>query len=128
MKNNELSSCDCSIIEEEKVSRVKKNMPDVEILYDLAELFKIFGDSTRTRILFALQNDELCVCDLAVILDMTHSAVSHQLRVLKQYRLVKSNKSGKLVYYSLDDEHIAHIFLEGLKHVNEEREEIHECR
>ena len=118
---NEPLSCDCHIIEEEKVEKVRNALPLEEILFDLAELFKVFGDSTRTRILFALQQAELCVCDLAVLLNMTHSAVSHQLRVLKKYRLVKSVKVGKMVYYSPDDQHIKDIFAEGLEHICEER-------
>jgi len=114
--------CDCHIIEEEKVARVREALPPEEVLFDLAELFKVFGDSTRTRILFALQQAELCVCDLAVLLNMTHSAVSHQLRVLKKYRLVKSVKVGKMVYYSPDDQHIKDIFAEALEHICEERQ------
>jgi len=116
--------CDCSIIEEEKVEKVRSRLPPTEALFDVAEFFKVFGDSTRTRILFALKHADLCVCDLAVLLDMTHSAISHQLKVLKKNRLVKSNRAGKLVYYSLDDDHILHIFNEALHHINEERNDI----
>lgn len=111
--------CDCTVIHQEVVDRVKGNMPDEENLYDLAELFKVFGDSTRVRILWALDEAEMCVCDIAVLLNMTQSAISHQLRVLKQARLVKSRKDGKVVYYSLDDEHVKGIFEQGLNHIKE---------
>jgi ArsR family transcriptional regulator len=94
-------------------------MPEEEYLYDLAELFKVFGDTTRIKILYALFASEMCVCDIASLINMTQSAVSHQLRVLKQARLVKYRKDGKVVYYSLDDEHIKHIFDQGLMHITE---------
>ncbi|KJR46489.1 Cadmium efflux system accessory protein [Desulfosporosinus sp. I2] len=94
-------------------------MPMEENLYDLAELFKVFGDSTRIKILWALVEAEMCVCDIAVLLNMTQSAISHQLRVLKQARLVKYRKDGKIVFYSLEDEHIKQIFDQGLIHINE---------
>ncbi|KJR44189.1 Cadmium efflux system accessory protein [Desulfosporosinus sp. I2] len=98
--------CDCNVIHEEIVNMVKGKMPPEENLYNLAELFKAFGDTTRMRILWALAESEMCVCDIAVLSNMTVSAISHQLRVLKQARLVKYRKDGKIVYYSLDDEHI----------------------
>lgn len=94
-------------------------MPREELLYDLAELFKVFGDTTRIKILCALFEAEMCVCDIAALLGMNQSAISHQLRVLKQARLVKYRKDGKVVYYSLDDEHVKHIFGQGLVHINE---------
>ncbi|PKM56023.1 MAG: transcriptional regulator [Firmicutes bacterium HGW-Firmicutes-5] len=94
-------------------------MPSEENLYDLAELFKVFGDTTRIKILWALVESEMCVCDIAVLLNMTHSAISHQLRVLKQARLVKKRKAGKVVFYSLDDGHVKQIFDQGLIHINE---------
>ncbi|MDR1774209.1 MAG: metalloregulator ArsR/SmtB family transcription factor [Clostridioides sp.] len=94
-------------------------MPKEEVLYDLAELFKVFGDSTRIRILYALFSNEMCVCDIATLLNMTDSAISHQLRVLKQARLVKFRREGKTVFYSLDDEHISRIFDCGLAHIQE---------
>lgn len=112
--------CDCTVIHEDVVEKVRNNMPDEEILYDLAELFKVFGDSTRVRILWALDEAEMCVCDIASVLNMTQSAISHQLRVLKQARLVKNRREGKVVYYSLDDEHIKTIFDDGLAHIKEE--------
>ncbi len=111
--------CDCNIIHEDVVNRVRGEMPEEENLFDLADLFKIFGDSTRVKILCALSSAELCVCDIAALLGMTKSAISHQLRVLRQGRLVKYRRDGKVVYYSLDDDHVTHIFREGLSHVTE---------
>lgn len=96
-------------------------LPDSEILYGLAELFKTFGDPTRIRILTALSRRELCVCDIAELLGMTQSAISHQLRILKQMKLVKFRRDGKTVYYSLDDSHVATILSQGLEHMTEER-------
>ena len=95
--------------------------PQEETLYDLAELFKVFGDSTRIKILWALDEAEMCVCDIAFLLNMTQSAISHQLRVLKQAELVKSRREGKIVFYSLEDEHVKQIFDQGLIHISEER-------
>lgn len=115
-----IDRCDCIVIHEEIVNEVKKKMPLEEDLYDLAELFKVFGDSTRIKILWALHEAEMCVCDIAVLLNMTQSAISHQLRVLKQAHLVKNRKDGKVVYYSLDDDHVKQIFDQGLDHVNEQ--------
>lgn len=112
-------SCTCNIIHDEIVSKVKVQMPQDEILYDLAELFKVFGDTTRIKIICALFKSEMCVCDIAALLSMNQSAISHQLRVLKQARLVKHRKAGKVVYYSLDDEHIKQIFDLGLMHITE---------
>jgi len=111
--------CDCKIIHQAIVDLVNTKMPDKKIFYDLAELFKVLGDITRVRILYALFTVEMCVCDLANALNMTHSAISHQLRILKTNRLVKYRKQGKIVYYSLDDEHIKQIFDDGLTHINE---------
>ena len=102
---------DCNIIHEDVVKKVKATMPDEEILFDLAELFKVFGDSTRVRIICALFRAEMCVCDIASLLGMTKSSISHQLRILKQSKLVKNRREGKVVYYSLDDEHIEAILL-----------------
>lgn len=115
----DLNICDCKEIHEDIVSEVKTSMPEEEMLYDLAELFKVFGDTTRIKILYALFSNEMCVCDIASLLGMTHSAISHQLRVLKQARLVKFRKEGKVVYYSLDDNHISQIFDCGLNHIQE---------
>jgi len=98
---------------------VKDNMPNDELLYDVAELFKIFGDSTRIKIICALSQSEMCVCELSDILNMTQSAISHQLRILRQSRLVKVRRSGKSSFYSLDDDHIMNIFNLGLEHIKE---------
>jgi len=119
MLEEKRDSCECNVIHEDIVSKVKKNMPKEEHLYDLAELFKVFGDTTRIKILYALFASEMCVCDIATLINMTQSAVSHQLRVLKQARLVKYRKEGKVVYYSLDDDHIKQIFDQGYMHITE---------
>ena len=118
-QNNEFDRCDCNVIHEEIVRQVKSRLPDEDKLYDLAELFKIFGDSTRIRILAALFESEMCVCDIAYLLNMTQSAISHQLRILRQPKLIKSRKDGKIVYYSLADEHVKLIFDQGLVHIVE---------
>lgn len=115
----EIERCNCDVIHEETVNKVRSKMPPEENLYDLAELFKVFGDSTRIKILWALAESEMCVCDIAVLLNMTQSSISHQLRVLKSARLVKNRKEGKIVYYSLDDAHVKQIFNQGLDHINE---------
>ena len=119
IQNIELDRCDCDSIHEEVVAEVRGKMPDEAVLMDLADLFKVFSDSTRVRILCALQYSEMCVCDIAVLLGMTKSAISHQLRQLRQTRLVKNRKDGKVVYYSLDDEHVGNVFEQGLLHVRE---------
>lgn len=119
MSSNNIEVCNCTIIHEDIVSKVKESIPEEEILYDLADLFKVLGDSTRIKILCALFEAEMCVCDIAALLGMTQSAISHQLRVLKQARLVKYKKEGKIVYYSLDDEHVKSIFDQGLIHISE---------
>jgi len=121
MKNikDDIDRCDCTTIHEDIVNSVRDSMPADEKLYDLAELFKVFGDTTRIKILYALFSSEMCVCDIASLLNMTQSAISHQLRVLKQTRLVKFRREGRVVYYSLDDEHIKQIFDQGLAHINE---------
>ncbi|SHF04198.1 ArsR/SmtB family transcription factor [Clostridium fallax] len=116
---SKIETCNSSIIHEDIISKVKNKLPKEELLYDLAEFFKVFGDSTRIKIICALFESEMCVCDIANLLSMTQSAVSHQLRVLKQARLVKFRRDGKVIYYSLDDEHIKHIFDEGLSHIKE---------
>ena len=94
-------------------------MPEEEVLYDLAELFKVFGDTTRIKILYTLYESEMCVCDIAEVLNMTQSAISHQLKVLKQAKLVKNRREGKQIIYSLDDGHIANIISMGIEHVTE---------
>lgn len=103
----------------EKVEKIKKNMPDDEFLFDMAELFKVFGDSTRMKIISALLNNELCVGELASITNTTSSAISHQLRVLKQAKLVKYRRDGKTIYYSLDDDHVSKLYEIGEKHLEE---------
>ncbi len=110
---------DFDVVDEAKVHKVKDKMPKDELLFDLAELFKVFGDSTRMKIICALLEEELCVGDIAVITNSTSSAISHQLRVLKQAKLVKYRKEGKSVYYSLDDEHVKQIFEKGREHIEE---------
>lgn len=103
-----------------KHTHIKENIiPDDKTLYSLAELFKVFGDPTRIRILYALSAQELCVCDIAELLEMTQSAISHQLRTLKQLQLVRFRRDGKTVYYSLADSHVSTILSQGLEHVNE---------
>lgn len=101
------------------VKAVAEKLPDEELLYDVAELFKVFGDSTRVRIICALFESEMCVCDIASVLNMTQSAISHQLRVLKQARLVKYRREGKTVFYSLADKHIQTIFDQAFEHIME---------
>ncbi len=117
-KNN-IEICNCTIIHEDVINKVREHIPQEEMLYDLADLFKIFGDTTRIKILCALFQAEMCVCDIAALLGMTQSSISHQLRVLKQARLVKYRKEGKVVYYSLEDEHVKSIFDQGLIHIHE---------
>jgi ArsR family transcriptional regulator len=119
IKDFEAERCDCNVLHEDVVKKVKLKMPQYTDMNDLAELFKIFGDTTRINILSALFEEEMCVCDIAYLLNMTQSAISHQLRVLKQARIVKNRKDGKVVFYSLDDEHVKRIIDQGLIHVNE---------
>ena len=111
--------CEEQIIHADILDRVKPDMPDEESLYDLAELFKVFGDTTRIRILYVLFESEMCVCDIAELLNMSQSAISHQLRVLKQSRLVRSRREGKTVFYSLADEHVRTIIGQGMEHIEE---------
>lgn len=116
---NKSESCSCNVIHKEVVENVKNKLPKEETLYDLAELFKVFGDSTRIKIICSLFESEMCVCDLSVLLNISQSAISHQLRVLKSARLVKFRRAGKVIYYSLDDEHIKQIFDAGLHNITE---------
>lgn len=109
----------CQTIHKEVVGKVAKNMLKEELSIDLAEFFKIFGDSTRIKILNALITESMCVCDIAALLNMTHSAISHQLKILKQAKIVKYTKVGKVVYYMLDDNHIKEIFKKGVEHIEE---------
>ncbi|MDF2821021.1 MAG: transcriptional regulator [Clostridiales bacterium] len=114
-----VDNCDYICIHEDIVGLVNAKMPMEETLYDLAELFKVFGDSTRIKILYVLRESEMCVCDIAQILNMTQSAISHQLRVLKQSKLVKNRRDGKTVFYSLADSHVITIIDQGMEHVAE---------
>ncbi len=115
---NNTQEC-CNTIHSDVVDMVKQNMPLDENLYDLAEFFKVFGDTTRIKILWALSENEMCVCDIAALLNISQSAISHQLRFLKNSKLVKFRKSGKVSYYSLDDIHVKQILEFGLTHINE---------
>ena len=107
------------VVNNNLVQKIKKNMLDEDKIIDLSELFKVFGDSTRMKIICALLQGELCVCDIANVTDMSVSAISHQLRILKQAKLVKYKKIGKIVYFSLDDEHVYEIFKKGCERINE---------
>lgn len=111
--------CQEEQVHESAVEQVRRQLPPDELLYDLAELFKMFGDSTRVKILYALYKQELCVCDIARLLDVTQSAVSHQLRVLKNGKLVRFRREGKTLYYSLADEHVVRILAQGMEHIEE---------
>ena len=121
MNDCELERCETIEVHEDLLKIVRDTLPAEELLYDLSELFKVFGDSTRIRILFVLFEAEVCVCDLAQALNMTQSAVSHQLRILKQNRLVKSRREGKSVFYSLSDDHVRSIIGQGMEHITEDR-------
>lgn len=118
--NNKIECCDEKHVHSELLKIVEEKLPDETELYDLSELFKVFGDSTRIRILFVLFECEVCVCDLAQALNMTQSAISHQLKILKQSRLVKARRDGKSVFYSLADSHVRNIIAQGLEHIEEE--------
>ena len=111
--------CQAEIVHTDVLETVRTQLPPDEVLYDLAELFKIFADSTRIKILYALLQSELCVCDIAGLLDVTQSAVSHQLRVLKASKLVKFRREGKVVFYSLADDHVSRILSQGMEHIEE---------
>lgn len=115
----EQDRCEVLEVHQEAVKKLEEELPPEELLYDLAELFKVFGDSTRIKILYALFEAELCVCDIAQALGMTQTTVSHQLRVLKANKLVKFRKEGKNVFYSLDDDHVRRIIDQGMEHLGE---------
>ena len=119
MALNDVEHCEACQIHEDVVKAVTDHMPDEDQLYDLAEVFKVFGDSTRIRILFVLFETEVCVCDLAKALNMTQSAISHQLRILKQNKLVKNRREGKSIFYSLADDHVRTIINQGREHIEE---------
>ena len=120
MERKEVECCESFELHENLLKIVRETMPEETELYHLAELFKVFGDSTRIRILFVLFEAEVCVCDLASALNMTQSAISHQLRILKQNKLVKSRREGKSVFYSLADDHVRTIINQGREHIEEE--------
>ncbi|BCS82142.1 ArsR/SmtB family transcription factor [Anaerocellum diazotrophicum] len=111
--------CSCTVIHNDIVQKVKESIPDEEVMFDLSEFFKVFSDSTRIKILSSLLISEMCVCDLAAVLSTSKSAISHQLRLLKAFRLVKNRKAGKVVYYSLSDDHVKSIIELGLAHLSE---------
>ena len=111
--------CDCNEVHTEIVDKVKEVMEDTEVLYALSDFFKVISDSTRIRIMAALDGGEMCVCDLSALLDMTKSAISHQLKSLKDAKLVKSRREGKNVFYSLKDDHVRLIFEMGIEHIKE---------
>jgi len=118
-KDNEKCLCEAPEIHTDLLKKVAEKLPCEDDIFDLAELFKIFGDSTRMRILFVLFEEEVCTCDLAEILGMTSSAISHQLAILRKSKLVKCRRDGKTVFYSLSDEHVRTIIEMGLEHINE---------
>lgn len=118
-EGHRIECCEDREVHEDLLRIVEEKMPSENDLYDLAELFKVFGDSTRIRILFVLFEAEVCVCDLAEALNMTQSAISHQLKILKQSRLVKNRREGKSVFYSLADGHVRTIIAQGIEHIGE---------
>jgi len=111
--------CQINVINERKVRAVRRKMLNDDVFANLSEIFKTLGDKTRVKILYALSKKELCVCDISAVLDMSASAISHQLRVLRNMKLVKYRKEGKMVYYSLDDEHVLHLLKMAYEHVME---------
>ena len=119
MKKENRFSCDCDVIHEDVVKRVRTAMPHSRDFYDLANLYKMFSDNTRVKILWALSCNPMCVCDLAVLLGMTKSAISHQLKSLRLSNLVRYEKQGKIVYYFLADDHVKDIFEKGFEHIKE---------
>ena len=112
-------SCDCEVIHEKTVKRVRAAMPKAQDFYELANLYKMFSANTRVKILWALSRNEMCVCDLTVLLGMTKSAVSHQLKLLRLSNLVKYERQGKIIFYSLADQHVKDIFEKGFEHIKE---------
>ena len=120
MSERPVDACSFLCVHEDVVEKVQQNLPDLDELLRLAELFKNFGDGTRVRILYVLLEAEVCVCDLATLLGMSQSAVSHQLRVLKDARLIKARRDGKTVFYSLADDHVATLLRQGMEHICEE--------
>lgn len=119
MKEQDIECCEFAFVHEDIVNAVNKKMPEETVLYDLAELFRVFGDSTRIKILYVLFESEMCVCDIAQLLGMKQSAISHQLKNLKQARLITSRREGKSIFYSLSDHHVRSIISQGLEHIEE---------
>lgn len=115
------NTCDCDVLHQQIVAIVKPDMPSNNVVADISEFFKIFGDSTRIQILWALSKSDMCVCDIAFLIDMTKSAVSHQLKILKEYNLVKCQRNGKEVIYSLADSHVKDIFEKAVEHLYESK-------
>lgn len=111
--------CEVTLIHEDNVKKAINELPDDELIVNLSDMFKIFGDQTRVKILMALESGELCVCDIAAVMNMSQSAISHQLRVLKQSNIVKTRRQGKVVYYSISDDHVKEIFDIAMVHVQE---------
>ncbi len=122
MQSEKQVCCDSVHVHDDIIQNVLSKMPKEEVLYDLAELYKVFGDSTRMKIIYVLFASEMCVCDIAQLLNMSQSAISHQLRVLKQSKLVKSRREGKTVFYSLADSHVRTIVNQGMEHILEDRD------
>lgn len=119
MTDKNIERCDFICVHDQLVEKVQESLPEEEQLYDLADFFKVFADTTRIKILYVLFESEVCVCDLAALLGMTQSAISHQLRILKQSKLVKNRREGKTIFYSLADDHIKLILGQGMEHINE---------
>ncbi len=119
MKKEKLPECVCHEVHTELIESGRANLPETTVLYDLSDFFKVFGDSTRLGILFVLDKEPMCVCDISAALGMTKSAVSHQLKILRQNRLVKYRKSGKNVFYELSDDHVRDIIEKAFDHINE---------
>lgn len=117
--SNKNINCECLHIHTEAVEAVKAHLPPDETLFELSDLFKLFGDTTRIKILYLLFEKELCVCDIATLLNMTQSAISHQLKVLKNSKLVKFRREGKVVFYRLSDNHVKSIIAQGMEHLTE---------
>ena len=113
--------CDCNVINEDVVDNTTKSMPDADTFNKLAEFFKILGDTTRVKILFALDQNEMCVCDIANVLEMSKSSISHQLGTLRRSGIVKCRKSGKEVFYMLDDNHVKEVFEIGIEHIEHKK-------
>ena len=122
MTKMEIECCDTVVVHDDVICKIQQSMPEESVLKDLADFYKVFGDPTRVRILYVLLQQEVCVCDLAAILGMTQSAISHQLKILKDAKLVGNRREGKTIYYFLLDDHVRTIIAQGFEHLIEERE------